>query len=60
MFKGIVDEMFDDEKTKREMEQRQQAMEEEKMKADVADGNWTKEEISLLTKAIVKFPPGTK
>lgn len=35
-------------------------MEEEKRKADVTDGNWTKEEIALLTKAIVKFPPGTK
>ena len=35
-------------------------MEEQKMAADVTDGNWSKEEIALLTKAVVKFPPGTK
>jgi DnaJ homolog subfamily C member 2 len=23
------------------------------------DGDWTKEEVALLTKGIVKFPPGT-
>lgn len=60
MFREIVAEMFDDQKAKREMEQRQQALEEEKKKAEVTDGNWTKEEITLLTKAIAKFPPGTK
>jgi hypothetical protein len=36
------------------------AEEEEKKKSDVIDCNWTPEEIKLLTKAIVKFPPGTK
>ena len=36
------------------------AEEEKKTKlASVEDSNWTKEDIALLTKAIVKFPPGT-
>lgn len=39
------------------------AAEEEKNKSAqinaVEDSNWTKEDIALLTKAIVKFPPGT-
>ena len=33
--------------------------EEEKKTAPTEDSNWTKEEIKLLTGAIVKFPPGT-
>ena len=60
MFKEIVDEMFNTEKEKREQEERKKAMEEEKKAADVTDSNWSKEEIALLTKAIIKFPPGTK
>ena len=36
------------------------AEEEKKNKvASVEDSNWSKEDIALLTKAIVKFPPGT-
>lgn len=38
-----------------------QAAEEEKKNkvANVEDSNWSKEDIAMLTKAIVKFPPGT-
>ena len=36
------------------------AEEEKKNKvATVEDSNWSKDDIALLTKAIVKFPPGT-
>ena len=33
--------------------------EEEKKAGVVEDAQWSKEDIALLTKAIVKFPPGT-
>lgn len=36
-----------------------QLQEEEAKRANEFDGDWTKEEVSLLTKGIVKFPPGT-
>jgi hypothetical protein len=32
---------------------------EESKNVDLKDKEWTQEEIALLTKAIVKFPPGT-
>lgn len=35
------------------------AQEEEKKQHVIEDSNWSKEDIANLTKAIVKFPPGT-
>jgi len=35
------------------------AEEEKKSKVTVEDSNWSKEDIAMLTKAIVRFPPGT-
>lgn len=34
-------------------------MKEEQKKEEFADENWTNEEVKLLTKGIVKYPPGT-
>ena len=52
--------LLDLEKARQEQESNKKAEEEEKKKAEVVDSNWTAEEVKLLTKAIVKFPPGTK
>ena len=60
MFKKDLDQLFETEKEKQEQESSKKAEEEEKKKLEVVDSNWTPEEIKLLTKAIVKFPPGTK
>ena len=60
MFKTDVEMLLDLEKAKQEQESNKKAEEEEKKKAEVVDSNWTAEEVKLLTKAIVKFPPGTK
>ena len=60
MFKKELDQLLDTEREKQEQESSKKAQEEEKKKAEVVDSNWTPEEIKLLTKAIVKFPPGTK
>lgn len=35
------------------------AEEEKKNKLVVEDSDWSKDDIAMLTKAIVKFPPGT-
>ena len=60
MFKTDVENLLDVEKAKQEKESIRKAEEEEKKKAEVVDSNWTVEEVKLLTKAIIKFPPGTK
>ena len=39
---------------------KQMEKEKEEQKETLIESGWSKEEIALLTKGIVKFPPGTK
>lgn len=53
----ITDELKSDaEKQKKQLE----ALKKEQQEVSVESSGWTKEEIALLTKGVVKFPPGTK
>ena len=44
---------------KEEAARKAKAEEERKNTSSMEDSNWSKEDIANLTKAIVKFPPGT-
>jgi hypothetical protein len=37
-----------------------EALKKEQQEVSAESSGWTKEEIALLTKGVVKFPPGTK
>jgi hypothetical protein len=56
-FESFISDMLltQEERTKRQLEK-----EKEESKEILIEAGWTKEEIALLTKGIVKFPPGTK
>ena len=57
-WQDTVAEFFNYDKVKAE-QLKQKAAAEEAKKANEGDQDWTKEEIALLTKGIVRFPPGT-